>query len=102
MTLALRPRIVQRLERAAAFPVTLVLAPAGSGKTVALEQFSTTRDLRTVDAAGITSVQDLAGKLDRALAQRGSGIVIVDHVDAIQPDAARLELLLDRIAATTP
>lgn len=35
----MRTRIVERLQRAARFPVTLILAPAGFGKSVALRDF---------------------------------------------------------------
>ncbi|HEY8320312.1 MAG TPA: LuxR C-terminal-related transcriptional regulator [Candidatus Baltobacteraceae bacterium] len=44
----LRARLIDRLVRAAAFPVTLIVAPAGFGKSVALRDFLETRRVEAV------------------------------------------------------
>lgn len=45
----IRARVTQRLERAAAFPIALVVAPAGFGKSVALRDF--------IEASGSESIR---------------------------------------------
>ncbi|HZT14238.1 MAG TPA: LuxR C-terminal-related transcriptional regulator [Candidatus Baltobacteraceae bacterium] len=44
----MRARITERLDRAARFPVTLVVAPAGFGKTVALREYLESRNVDAV------------------------------------------------------
>lgn len=44
----MRARINERLEQAARFPVTLIVAPAGFGKSVALRDFLQSKNLRAV------------------------------------------------------
>ncbi|HEV3155523.1 MAG TPA: LuxR C-terminal-related transcriptional regulator [Candidatus Baltobacteraceae bacterium] len=45
----MRSRITERLDRAARFPVTLIVAPAGFGKTVALRDY--------LDASGVAAIR---------------------------------------------
>lgn len=67
----MRPRVTQRLEQAAKFPVTLIVAPAGFGKSVALRDYlaaaniqAVRYDVRREDATLIAFVRGLAQALE--------------------------------------
>jgi LuxR family maltose regulon positive regulatory protein len=68
----MRARINQRLERASRFPVTLIVAPAGFGKTVALRDFIETArlnvlkyDVRRDDGSLLAFVRRLSETLEQ-------------------------------------
>lgn len=103
MTATFRPRIVERLQRATAFPVTLLFAPAGSGKSVALEQFrATVSGVKTIDAGAVQTADGFERALDAAIAHASEGCIVVEGLQAVQSDTAFAQPLIDRIAAMTP
>ncbi|GIJ47889.1 helix-turn-helix transcriptional regulator [Virgisporangium aliadipatigenens] len=91
-----RHRVSRRLDDAARAPVTVLTAPAGTGKTVALADWARGRrpagTVHWIDAARDT--ERLAQRLFAA-ASHGNGVastVVVDHVDRVAEPTARVAL----------
>jgi ATP/maltotriose-dependent transcriptional regulator MalT len=81
MKLMLRPRLLDRIASACARPITLIVAPAGYGKSVAVNQFLATFEghYSRFDAGGTdlsTLVSPAGDKLDRF-----DGAIVVDGLE---------------------
>ena len=81
-----RPRITERLERAAQFRLTILAAPAGYGKTTALREFLAASGERHVEVE-LGGVAPVAAEVARVLAR------------ALEPHAAGTLAALDALAA---
>ncbi|MGA8535516.1 MAG: hypothetical protein WB615_15520, partial [Candidatus Tumulicola sp.] len=89
-----RARVVERIAQAATRSVVLVLAPAGYGKSVALDQYLTPLK----DYARFDATRDGAGLLERIAEslEESKGTIVVDGLDAfeervLQPFVALVE-----------
>lgn len=98
-----RSRLTDRLAEAASHRVTLIIAPAGYGKSVALDHYLARSDRRYVrlDVASARQtaaefVRDLKGTLGDA----DYGTVVVDGLQAIQNDPAAIEYLVGSVERT--
>jgi LuxR family maltose regulon positive regulatory protein len=71
----LRPRVVEKIERAARFKLTVLAAPAGFGKTIALRQFiaAAAAPCTVVALSGVAGVREFALAVARALDPHAPG-----------------------------
>jgi DNA-binding CsgD family transcriptional regulator len=82
-----RPRISERLDQGVGAPLTLIVAPAGSGKTTALAQWV---NERTAPVTWVTATSDTAASLARVEAALQDVANAQDRAVIIVDDAHRL------------
>jgi LuxR family maltose regulon positive regulatory protein len=97
-----RPRLVRRLRDAVRNPVTVIIAPAGYGKTVLLDQLASEHVGMPLGRVTLQPDDDwpsAAVRIDAALPTSGESILVLEGVDAA-PDkrlASELTSLIDRL-----
>jgi ATP/maltotriose-dependent transcriptional regulator MalT len=97
-----RPRLVERLGEAAAYPIVMVIAPAGYGKSTAVTEYLETLDyyVRLDLADGRCAPAELARRLDDAAGEDYHGTVAVDGLESVQQDPTIAKHLVDLIERT--
>ncbi|MBV8161839.1 MAG: hypothetical protein JO265_13020, partial [Acidimicrobiia bacterium] len=100
-----RPRLLRRLERAPRHPVTLITAPAGSGKTVLVDQWTANRPGPPVAKVTVGPGDDWPGaaaQINARLPAAGDAILMIDAVDGSSDQRLEEELaaLLGRAPTT--
>jgi len=77
-----RPRVLARLEDAARFPITIVSAPAGAGKSVGVSQYLERLPGGVVHFHDAIPFDDQLVDLDRSHSE-GAVTVVVEHADGL-------------------
>lgn len=98
-----RSRLTDRLAEAAAHRVTLIVAPAGYGKSVALDHYLTRSDPRCARldvASAQQTVAEFVRDLNATLGDADCGTVVIDGLQAIQNDPAAVEYLVGSVERT--
>ena len=96
----LRPKLIRKLNQAVVQPVTVITAPAGSGKSVLIDQWAAQYEgpFARVTLSRGDDWQRAAGRISDALPSRARAVLVIDAADAPTDEevADELAVLVDR------